>query len=89
MFHVLRYYKICLTAGLIGMLAGMAGQIYIFEFSDRNDVLMQAASVFKELDELSFMVTLAAALVFLYFCIVLEYRHCYRQKNRKEAMKKI
>ena len=40
MFRVLRYCKICLTAGLIGMLAGMAGQIYIFEFSDRNDVLM-------------------------------------------------
>lgn len=51
MFRVLRYCRICLTAGLIGMLAGMVGQIYIYEFSDRNDVLMQAASVFKELDE--------------------------------------
>ena len=42
MFRVLRYCRICLAAGMIGMLAGMAGQIYIYEFSDRNDVLMQA-----------------------------------------------
>lgn len=82
MFRVLRYCKICLTAGVIGMLAGMAGQIYIYEFSDRNAVLMQAASVFKELDELSFLVTFAAALVFLYFCAVLEYRRWHRQRER-------
>ena len=82
MLRVLRYCKICLTAGLIGMLAGMAGQIYIYEFSDRNDVLMQAATVFKELDELSFLVTFAAALVFLYFCVVLEYRRWHRQRER-------
>lgn len=88
MFRVLRHCKICLTAGLIGMLAGIAVQVYIYEFSDRNDVLMQAASVFKDLDELSFIVTFAAAMVFLYFCIVLEYRHWYRQKNRDEAIKK-
>ena len=84
MFRVLRYCKICLTAGLIGMLAGMAGQIYIYEFSDKNDVLMQAASVFKELDELSFLVAFAAALAFLYFCALLEYRRWHRQKKRDE-----
>lgn len=88
MFRALRYCKICLTAGLIGMLAGMAGQIYIYEFSDRNDVLMQAACVFKELDELSFVISFAAALVFLYFCAVLEYRWWHRQRERDEAMKK-
>ena len=60
MFRVLRYCRICLTAGLIGMLAGMVRQIYIYEFSDRNDVLMQAAIVFMDLDELSFVVALAA-----------------------------
>jgi len=49
MFSVLRYCKCGLIAGLIGMLAGMAGQIYIFEVSDRNAALMQAAGVFKEL----------------------------------------
>ena len=88
MFRILRCCKICFTAGLIGMLAAIAGQAYIYEFSDRNDVLIQAASVLKDLDELSFTVTFAAALVFLYFCIVLEYRHWYRQKNREEAIKK-
>ena len=71
------------------MLSGIAGQVYIYEFSDRNDVLMQAAIAFKELDELSFLVSITAALVFLYFCAVLEYRHWHRQKNRDEAMKKI
>ena len=53
MFRVLRYCYSCVVGGLIGMLAGMVGQIYIYEFSDRNAVLMQAASVFNELDELS------------------------------------
>ena len=82
MFRKLRYCKSGLIAGLIGMMVGMVGQIYIYEFSDRNDVLMQAASVFKELDELSFLVTFAAALVFLYFCVVLEYRRWHRQRER-------
>ena len=89
MFRVLRYCRICLTAGLIGMLAGMVGQIYIYEFSDRNDVLMQAATVFIDLDELSFLVAFAAAVVFLYFCVVLEYRRWYRKNNSDEAIKKI
>ena len=89
MFRVLRYCKACLIAGLIGMLAGMVGQVYIYEFSDRNDVLMQASNVFRELDELSFMVSITAALVFLYFCAVLEYRHWNRLKKRDEAMKKV
>ena len=87
MFRVLRYCRICLAAGMIGMLAGMAGQIYIYEFSDRNDVLMQAATVFMDLDELSFLVAFAAAVVFLYFCVVLEYRRWSRRKNRNEAIK--
>ena len=89
MFRVLRYCRICLAAGMIGMLAGMAGQIYIYEFSDRNDVLMQAATVFMDLDELSFLVAFAAAVVFLYFCVVLEYRRWHRKNNRDEAIKKI
>ena len=88
MFHVLRYCRICLTAGLIGMLAGMAGQIYIYEFSDRNDVLMQAATVFMDLDELSFVVAFAAAAVFLYFCVVLEYRRWSRNKKRNRVIGK-
>ena len=87
MFRVLRYCRICLAAGMIGMLAGMAGQIYIYEFSDRNDVLMQAATVFMDLDELSFLVAFAAAVVFLYFCVVLEYRRWSRRKERNEAIK--
>ena len=89
MFRVLRYCYSCVVAGLIGMLAGMAGQIYIYEFSDRNDVLMQAATVFMDLDELSFLVAFAAAWVFLYFCIVLEYRRWSRKKKRDEVIKKI
>ena len=88
MFRVLRYCRICLAAGMIGMLAGMAGQIYIYEFSDRNAVLMQAASVFNELDELSFVVALAAAAVFLYFCVVLEYRRWSRNKKRNSVIGK-
>ena len=87
MFRVLRYCRICLAAGMIGMLAGMAGQIYIYEFSDRNDVLMQAATVFMDLDELSFLVAFAAAVVVLYFCVVLEYRRWSRRKKRNEAIK--
>ena len=89
MFHVLRYCRICLTAGLIGMLAGMARQIYIYEFSDRNDVLMQAATVFMDLDELSFVIAFAGVVVFLYFCVVLEYRRWHRKNNRDEAIKKM
>ena len=86
MFRVLRYCRICLTAGLIGILAGMVGQIYIYEFSDRNDVLMQAASVFNELDELSFVVAFVAAAVFLYFCVVIEYRRWSRMKHNDEKI---
>jgi uncharacterized membrane protein YdjX (TVP38/TMEM64 family) len=74
------------VAGLIGMLAGMVGQIYIYEFSDRNAVLMQAASVFNELDELSFMVVLAATAVLLYFCIVIEYRRWSRINQNDEKI---
>jgi hypothetical protein len=73
---------------MIGMLAGMAGQIYIYEFSDRNDVLMQAATVFMDLDELSFLVAFAAAVVFLYFCVVLEYRRWSRNKKRNSVIGK-
>ena len=89
MFRILRYCKSGLLAGIIGMLAGMAGQIYIYEFSDRNDVLMQAATVFMDLDELSFVVAFVAAVVFLYFCVVLEYRRWHRNNNSDEAIKKI
>ena len=88
MFRVLRYCRICLAAGMIGMLAGMAGQIYIYEFSDRNDVLMQAATVFMDLDGLSFLVACAAAVVFLYFCVVLEYRRWSRNKKRNSVIGK-
>ena len=86
MFRIVRYCYSCVVAGLIGMLAGMVGQIYIDEFSDRNAVLMQAASVFTELDELSFMVALAAAAVFLYFCVVIEYRRWSRMKQNDEKI---
>jgi len=89
MFRILRYCKSGLLAGIIGMLAGMAGQIYIYEFSDRNDVLMQAATVFMDLDELSFLVAFVAAVVFLYFCVVLEYLEWHRKNNSDEAIKMI
>ena len=68
------------------MLAGMVGQTYIYEFSDRNAVLMQAASVFNELDELSFMVVLVATAVLLYFCIVIEYRRWSRINQNDEKI---
>ena len=71
MFRVLRYCRICLAAGMIGMLAGMAGQI-----------------VFMDLDELSFLVAFAAAVVFLYFCVVLEYRRWSRNKKRNSVIGK-
>ena len=86
MFRVLRYCYSFVVAGLIGMLAGMVGQIYIYEFSDRNAVLMQAASVFNELDELSFMVVLVATAVLLYFCIVIEYRRWSRINQNDEKI---
>ena len=89
MFRKLRYCKTGLIAGLIGMITGMAGQVYIYEFSDRSNVLMQAAGVFKELDELSFLVAFVSIISFLYFCTILEYRRWSRQRKREEAVKKI
>lgn len=86
MFRILRYCYSFVVAGLIGMLAGMVGQIYIYEFSDRNAVLMQAASVFNELDELSFVVAFVAAAVFLYFCVVIEYRRWSRINQNDEKI---
>lgn len=86
MFRILRYCYSFVVAGLIGMLAGMVGQIYIYEFSDRNAVLMQAASVFNELDELSFMVVLVVTAVLLYFCIVIEYRRWSRINQNDEKI---
>lgn len=82
MFSMLRYCKCGLLAGFIGLLAGMAGQIYIYEFSDRNAALMQAASIFKELDELSFVISFGAATVFLYFCALVQYRRWNKDKQR-------
>ena len=89
MFRKLRYCKTGLIAGLIGMITGMAGQVYIYEFSDRSNVLMQAAGVFKELDELSVLVAFVSIIAFLYFCVMLEYRRWSRQRKREEAVKKI
>ena len=89
MFRILRYCRIGLIAGLIGMMAGMAGQIYIYEFSDRNAVLIQAANVFKDLDELAFLVTVASIVVFMYFCLVLEYRRWGRRKKHDESVKRV
>ena len=86
MFRVLRYCYSCVVGGLIGMLAGMVGQIYIYEFSDRNAVLMEAASVFNELDELSFIVGLVAAAVLLYFCVLIEYRRWSRMRDREKDL---
>ena len=86
MFRILRYCYSFVVAGLIGMIAGMVGQIYIYEFSNRNAVLMQAASVFNELDELSFMVVLVATAVLLYFCIVIEYRRWSRINQNDEKI---
>ena len=86
MFRILRYCKSGLIAGLIGMMAGMVGQIYIYEFSDRSAVLMQAATVFMDLDELSFVVAFVAAAVFLYFCVVIEYRRWSRMKHNDEKI---
>lgn len=84
MFRKLRYCKSGLYAGLIGMVAGMAGQIYIYEFSDRNAVLMQAAIAFRELDELAFLVAMVSIIAFLYFCIILEHRRWSRRKKQNE-----
>ncbi len=89
MFRKFRYCIIGLIAGLIGMAVGMAGQVYIYEFSDRNDVLMQAARVFKELDELAFLVAFCSAVIFLISCVVLEYRRWRRRKKRDEAVRDI
>ncbi|SFE60755.1 hypothetical protein [Succiniclasticum ruminis] len=87
MFRKLRYCKTGLVAGLIGMITGMAGQVYIYEFSDRSNVLMQAAVVFKELDELAFLVAMVSIIAFLYFCVMLEYRRWSRRKKRDTAVK--
>ena len=86
MFRILRYCKSGVIAGLIGMMAGMVGQIYIYEFSDRSAVLMQASTVFMDLDELSFVVAFVAAAVFLYFCVVIEYRRWSRMKHNDEKI---
>ena len=83
MFRKLRYCKTGLIAGLIGMMAGMAGQVYIYEFSDRSSVLMQAAGVFKDLDELSFLLAFVSIIAFLYFCTILEYRRWSRRNISK------
>ncbi len=82
MFRILRYCKCGLIAGLIGMIAGMAGQIYIYEVSDRNAALMQAASVFKDLDEIAFVVAFVSACTFVYFCTLVEYRRWCRKKQQ-------
>lgn len=84
MFRKLRYCKSVLIAGLIGMMAGMAGQIYIYEFSDRNAVLMQAATVFRDLDELAFLVVMVSIIAFLYFCVMLEYRRAGGKSGTKQ-----
>lgn len=89
MFRKLRYCKTGLIAGLIGMITGMAGQVYIYEFSDRSDALMQAAGVFKELDELSFLVAFVSIIAFLYFCVMLEYRRWSRQRKRDKMAERV
>lgn len=79
MFRQIRIWVSVMVAGTIGMLAGLAGQIYVYEFSDRSAVLLQAASVFGEMDELSLCVVLVALLFLLYECLKVEWRRWYRR----------
>ena len=52
-------------------------------------VLMQAASVFNELDELSFVLVLAAAAMFMFFCVVMEYRRWSQRQKHVEPTRRV
>ena len=88
MVTLFRRIRICLigmVAGFIGMLAGLAGEIYIYEFSDRSLELVQAAVVFGELDAVSFLVCYFFMLLFLVLCVSLEAKR-FRRRYRKRRM---
>ena len=79
MFRQIRIWVSVMVAGTIGMLAGLAGQIYVYEFSNRSAVLLQAASVFGEIDEFSLCVVLVSLLFLLYECLKVEWKRWYRR----------
>ena len=83
MFRYIRFCVSCMVAGLIGMFAGTVGRVYIFEFSDRSDVLLQAASVFSDLDELSFLVSLGSVLLLVFLCLAVEWKRWQRKREKK------
>ena len=83
MIRCLRYYISGMEAGLIGMFAGVLGQVYIYELTDRPMELLQAASIFKEIDEVSFVVTLVSMSMFAFTCIVVEVKRYFRRRRKK------
>ena len=88
--HYLRYYISGMIAGLMGMAAGMAGQIYIYEFTNRPVELLQATVVFREIDELSFFVSFVSVMLFLFSCLAVEVKRYIRKckVQKKEPVEK-
>lgn len=88
-----RFIRVCFSgmiAGFIGMFVGLVGEIYVYEFSDRSDALLQAAVAFSELDNLSFLVCYFFVLLFLLLCLAVEvHRFIRRYRSRKTLDKTV
>lgn len=70
--HIIRFCKIGIIAGLLGMTAGMGGYIYIQEFSNKTPALLQAAKIFSEIDTVSFILALTCAILISFLYLYLE-----------------
>lgn len=76
-----------IEAGVIGMLAGMAGYVYILECTDKTPALLQAAKVFSDIDVCSFVLTLAGVLYIGLVLLYKEMRYSWRRWRKKRVVK--
>lgn len=90
MFRVYRLYKVFLSvviAGFIGMLAGLGAYAYIMEFTEKTPELLQAAETFRDLDELSFIVTMIGMSGIIIIALYYEIRHSWQRWHRTHTPK--
>ena len=73
MIRCFRYCISAMEAGAIGMVAGMLGEL-------------QAAVVFREIDEVSFFVTLFSMILFVSVCVKVEINQYCRQRRKNREL---
>ena len=70
--RMIRLCAVFATAGMIGMLTGTCGYIWIMECSDKSMVWMKTADVLQELDVVSFCLTMGSVLWMAFVFLIID-----------------